>query len=150
MRIKSLLRKCLFTDIELQSADLWAAFVNPENHLYFQNGELWNPAARSFNDLSWGGTRPKLGWLQGLSVTNNMLQINHFAIDKSFCQLGLGTRLAHAVGKAVKINAGITSLLFTEYTQSPAHDKFFTARLGATKQICHFDHLRYEWQWIIP
>jgi hypothetical protein len=149
MSAKSFIRRFLFSDSELRAISSWAAFVEPENHLFIQGDDPWNPEIPDEHDLSWG-CAPKLGWIQGLSISGKTLQINHFAVEKSLTGLGLGSRLAHSLGQSVKAHAGINSLLFTEYTQTAAHDSFFTSRLGATKQPCHFDHKRYEWVWLIP
>ncbi|MBX8495908.1 GNAT family N-acetyltransferase [Pseudomonas cichorii] len=101
------------------------------------------------HDLSLG-YNPSLGWVQGLKVDRNTLHINHLALDKSLCRSGFGTRLVHAIGNSVKEHAGITHLLFTEKNQDAVYDRFFSVKLGATKDICHFDKTRSEWLWRIP
>jgi len=151
MSLRSIVRRWLLSDTEQQGLAAWAAFVRPEHHLYDQSGTLWDPATPARTDLGWGaGPGSTLGWLQGMHEADNALVINHFAIDKSLTGLGLGTRLAHGLGKAVKAHAGLEYLIFTEYTQSAEHDRFFTVRLGAIRQPCHYDHRRLEWNWKIP
>lgn len=146
--MKKWFRELLLSSSERHGLAISAAFAVPEDHLYYQNGELWNPRDLNTQDLHWGQVEV-LGWIQGLQIQGGALLINHFAVQKHLVRCGLGTRLVYGFRRAVKQNTSITELVFTQYNQSAAHDKFFVSRLGAIKQTCRLDITRSEWVWNI-
>lgn len=149
MRFEAWLRQRLITQDEFGAISSWRAFIAPEEHLYTSGGERWDPAEPERCDLGWG-LLPRLGWIQGISRSGAALVINHFAIEKSLTGLGLGKRLAHGFGQAVKAHAGIDEIMFTEYAPSAAHHPFFTKQLGAVRQPYIAHHDRDKWVWKIP
>lgn len=96
-----------------------------------------------------GVGRHKFGYIQRIEVDlkNNYAQVGHIATHANFTRIGLGKRLALAIGEHVNKLYGIDQIHFFESSQNPAYPNFFANTLGA-KKIKTNGH--DKWIWSIP
>lgn len=101
------------------------------------------------SDIYVGVGKHQFGYIQKIEVDlkNNYVQIGHIATNSEFTRIGLGKRLALAIGEYVNKLYGIDKIHFCESSQGLGHPHFFANVLGA-KNLKANGH--DKWIWSIP
>jgi len=156
--IKKRLRKYVITDEEEKLLAFSKVFLNTQEcFLGYKSNFIETHQIIGFDinerfaidDIYVGVENYRFGWIQRIEVDlkNNYATIGHIATDANLTGIGLGKRLALAIGKYLKNEYGTKEIHFHESSTKPAYPVFFTKTLGAK-------HLQEngsdKWVWAIP
>lgn len=89
------------------------------------------------------------GWVQNILIEPNRDRavVGHIAVKKNLAGLGLGKRLAKALGIFVKQQHHVNHILFMEQNSNATYDNFFQNTLHATPETYGANS---GWLWKIP